>query len=281
MLTVFGYWSVSAFFFLSGYGLMEAYKAGGDEYIRRFPRKKIIPFYLTIWFFAILYIVKSTIIGTGISWERIPVAILYPGNLVANGWYLNTQLIFYWLFYIGIKIKKGVALTSLGVFLYVAVCITSGKGSTIYESVLPFILGLLCSQKKEQIAKRIYSHRFLCSLLTAVPFIITMVLGNINLLPEVLRMASKMISSCCFACFAVCISTWMQPVGLLQWLGTYSLGIYTLQGLWLDLDVLLTHGSIIYAIGVVLLTIISTVMITPIVNNIKRLGKAIRMRGNT
>ena len=94
-------------------------------------------------------------------------------------------------------------------------------------------------------------------------------------------MASKMISSCCFACFAVCASTWMQPVGPLQWLGTYSLGIYALQGLWLDLDILLKHGSIIYAIGVVLLTIISAVIITPVVSNIKRLGKIVKMRGIT
>lgn len=42
-----GYLSVAVFFFISGYGLMKS--AGGYSYIKKFPRNRILTFYVDVY----------------------------------------------------------------------------------------------------------------------------------------------------------------------------------------------------------------------------------------
>ena len=62
-----GAWSVSMFFFFSGYGLMSSYKMKGRIYVLELPKKRILPFYLICIFLIAVYSAVKILTGVNIT----------------------------------------------------------------------------------------------------------------------------------------------------------------------------------------------------------------------
>ena len=100
ILQLLGSWSVAIFFFFSGYGLLVSYKKSGENYIKKFFKNKIIPFYTIICLLIVIYLVENIILGKVVTTLQIIKSFSFGGTIIGNGWYLQVQLLLYVLFYI-------------------------------------------------------------------------------------------------------------------------------------------------------------------------------------
>lgn len=103
--SVLGYVPVSVFFFLSGYGLMCSYKSKGKDYIRHFPRNRLLPFYITIVLAIIIYFILHISMGDGVSLFQLFKSFTLGGTIITYGWYLQTILLLYFIFWLCFSLK--------------------------------------------------------------------------------------------------------------------------------------------------------------------------------
>ena len=92
LFSAFGYLAVSGFFFLSGFGLTEQSKKEG--YIKAFPKRKVLPFYLLCCVSVLIYLLRDIIFANQISLIGVVKSFLWGDTVVENGWYLQAQLLF-------------------------------------------------------------------------------------------------------------------------------------------------------------------------------------------
>lgn len=94
-----GFLAVAVFFFLSGYGLVVSVKRKGTDYIRAFPIKRIVPFYINNVILIFVYVLLFTTVKGGVSHQEFIQSFFWGGTVVKNGWYLQVILMFYISFY--------------------------------------------------------------------------------------------------------------------------------------------------------------------------------------
>lgn len=105
--SLMGYLSVSLFFFLSGYGLESSYEKKKDTYIEKFMKRKIIPFYTIYVILVGIYVGMRFITGENISFSDILKSLLYGGTVVKFGWFLQTILVLYLIFWMSYQVNVG------------------------------------------------------------------------------------------------------------------------------------------------------------------------------
>lgn len=98
LFSALGYLATGCFFFLSGYGLQKQYQIKGHSYMKRFWTQKILPFYANYLFLVLIYVMFEFTLGENISVKRIILSLLCMGDVVGNGWYLQTTLVLYIIF---------------------------------------------------------------------------------------------------------------------------------------------------------------------------------------
>lgn len=185
LFTALGYLSVSVFFFISGYGLMASYKNKGDGYIRDFPKNRILPFYCICLCWTGIYVLFNLLMGKDMAWTEILLSLFFGGTVILNGWYLQTILVFYLLFYVSFRFagKYKECAVAAGTVLYIAGCVALGLSTTWYEAVWCFLLGILWNKYRERIdsvlsEKQYYIKIFLSA---AVCFGAFLIAGNTNI----------------------------------------------------------------------------------------------------
>ena len=232
-----GYLAVSMFFFLSGYGLYEQYSKNPESYVRRFPGKKILPYYAMCCAVIVIYLIRDLAVGA-VSWPQLVQSFFVGDTIVDNGWYLQTQLVLYLIFYLSFRIlkSKGLWLTLSASVLYCAVCAAAGLPEFWYEAVFCFVFGAFVSKNKHRIVPLLQGKIRTVLLLggIGVAFVITLLLGNKAILPTAARIVVKMVSTICFSSavvLAVSLVKTENPVT--AFLGQYSFEMYVLQGLFL------------------------------------------------
>lgn len=278
LLTSFGYLAVSVFFFLSGFGLTESAQLKSN-YIKTFPNKKLLPFFLICAFTIFIYLIRDLLVGNGFSILLFIQSFLFGDTLVDNGWYLQTQLLFYLLFFIAFRLAKTkrTLILFVGAGLYCLFCVLFGLSSTWYEAGLCFPLGVFYSENKNKIQTFIFSNKlkFIFSFLSLVLlFAIFYVFGNKPYLPDSLRIVCKILSSLLFACVStlfVLVVNINNPIT--RFLGKISLEIYLLQGIFLNLfkGPIYIESDFIYILLIILCTLLFAVLTHPVYKFISKL----------
>ena len=272
-LQAIGYLSVACFFFLSGYGLYASYLAKGDTYIDTFMKFKIIPFYKVICLYVSLYLVFNFVQGVELSFEKIVKSLTFGGTIIANGWYLQVQLILYVLFFITFKIfpKKKLFLV-FGECMLLYICLyVAGYGITWYEGIMAFPLGMMwCAQKQKLIILSDKKKALLFSL--SVFFCVCMCYVFSRISSDAISIVFKSVSAVIFP-VAVVSSVNGIPVQnrMSQILGKYSMEIYALQGLFLSLfhkSPLNIVNPYVYVASVLTCVCIGAVVVQPIMKKI-------------
>lgn len=276
MFSAFGYLAVSGFFLLSGYGLYEQYQKKGTLYAKQFPQKNILPFYIVYVCSSLLYLIDLIFLHNTFDYKNVLLSFFYGSTIVANGWYLQTQMLLYLVFYVSILVfkKKPILATVVGSALYCAGCVLGELPSTWYEAVFCFSLGMIVSKYKPAFSaltackKRLFAS--IGGLL--IVFLITLLFGNKTILPEATRIAVKMISSLSFALLAVLASgavRFVRPV--FGFLGRYSLEIYIVQGLFLKHYRDLIQNDWLYMLVVIGSVLTAAFFVKPLFDAAKKL----------
>lgn len=239
-LQFLGYFSVGVYFFLSGFGLMQSFQAKGKVYLDIFPKKRILPFYITIVFLTILYSLYQMLLGDGLEISLMIKSLLFGGTVIANGWYLQVQLFCYITFYFVFQFCRirscGMALITVLTLCFILGMAVFGFAHTWYVSVPLFVLGLWFSCSKNRFDQFIRNRKnWLILLLTSgLTFVISMLcckFANITFISEV----SITLAECAFVfCVLLIVNKVNIDCSLTRKLGVISLEIYVMQGICLS-----------------------------------------------
>lgn len=280
VFSAFGYLSVSVFFFLSGYGLREV-TSKKAHYIQNFPKKKLLPFFYICCFTIFVYFIRDICVGNNISILTLLQSFFFGKTIVDNGWYLQTQLLFYIIFFLIYKfVKKKKLLTLIFITaLYCVFCAASQLSTTWYEASFGFPLGVLYSEYKNKINTILFKNKsihLISIFCISIFFIITLFLGNKSLLNEWFRIPIKFISSILFALLSLSIVLLINIKNVItEFLGKISLEIYILQGIFLNIfkKQLIIKNDWLYILCVVVCTLLLAFLFQPIYKRIGNIGK--------
>ena len=281
--TVLGYLSVAVFFFLSGYGLTLQYQKRGERYLKNFLQQRIVPLYIINIFLIFFYWGARALFGEQISWRLLVSSFVFGGTVIASGWYLQSILLFYGLFFLSFKyFKKGVSqiLTLIaGFFIYLVLCFLLRLESTWYESSCCLIIGVIWGKFGNSITVKLEAKKTLATylFLSAVLFGITFIFGNFSFLSESLRISIKCLSSCFFVIFVVLLLR-VLPIDnfITYFLGKISLEIYVFHGFFLMLyncKWIHIHNWILYSVLVIVSTIVWAWVIHPLFSKVLKFRK--------
>lgn len=267
MFAAFGYLAVSVFFFLSGFGLLSGHLEK-EEYIQRFPQKRILSYYMTCCGAIILYILHDLLFLGSLNMKQVVFSFLIGQTIVHNGWFLQTLLVLYLIFYISFRYtKNGIAWTSVGVVIYCIICALLGLATFWYEAVPCFSVGLICAKHKERILDFLKNRRkaMITGVVILGSFLLTLLLGNKNIFPEIIRVPIKMCSGICFTLLTIWVLSFVNIVNTVTtFLGKHSLEIYIVQGIFLTHYRPLMHNDWLFIGATIASVLCAAVILRPI-----------------
>lgn len=279
LFTAFGYLAVSAFFFLSGCGLQCSMTAKTD-YIKTFPRRKLLPFFLICCFTILIYLLRDLLLTRSVDALRLLQSFFFAGTIVDNGWYLQAQILFYVIFYLISRycLKQSNVLLPLTIIIYCVFCAAIGLPTTWYEASLCFPLGVLFAKHcKSDSANTPSKLRFFLTMaVMLLAFVVTLLLGNKSILPEPLRIAVKMLSSALFTILLMAVVSKINIKNpITTFLGSICLEIYLLQGLFLNVfqKQLPIENDWLYMAAVTASTLVLSRLLHPVYKRLNQIGK--------
>lgn len=280
---ILGRWATVVFVFLSGYGLYSSYKNKGDAYIRSFPRKRLLPYYISCLFFVLIYILYNLIQRRPVSISEVLASITIGGTVVIYGWYLHMALVFYLIFLISFRFFKSKRAHSFSILLlmtiYLSYCFISGLIYYIPALSIMFFAGITCSLYEEKIISFLRKHNFSILIISALLFIgfsaiyMSRDIFKHELPYWALEYPVAILAEIAEIVFIISSIYIMRQKGeilianpISKYIGKHSLEIYACQGLFFD-TVLRMPGNIhILVLATITITIIGAVLIRPIIS---------------
>lgn len=233
--TALGYWGVSIFLFISGYGLMCRYLAIRGGYFVNYMKNRILPIYCLNILLIIVYTLLKWFVGRDFTMQEFLLSFAFGDTIVQFGWYLQVCMLFYLLFYISFRWVKepvaGILVNSCLTIGYCIICYLIDVSSTWYECSLSIIAGMAMAMLNTKVSENSKSKQLLFLVVAGTLFSISFILSGYKLFSSDLRLLLKVISSVSFAMtvyFACCFIPLKGKI--LEWLGNHYLEIYILQG---------------------------------------------------
>ena len=173
-MLMLGHFAVSGFLFMSGFGLLESYLAKGKDYIRKFPRNRLLTFGVTYMILVCIYFLYEFINRTQIPTSMIIKTFTYGETIISFGWYLQLSMLLYVVFYLVFKIPEEKHLHSLLMLLfavlYTGVFMALNYSDFLFTPLCAFLLGMVCSVHKEKIRNFIEKFKFILAPASLVLF---------------------------------------------------------------------------------------------------------------
>ncbi len=243
LLSIFAWPALSMFFFLTGYGLRESF-AKKENYAQTFLKRRVVPYYLKYLIFLAIYIIYYFVsrIGTNWSfdWKLFGLSFVWGGTYIDNGWYLQTTLLIYIVFWLAYLPKWNVKYTYsvLGLALvgYVAMCMLLGGFYPYYtQFVLCVPFGFLWSMHYEKIDKLANKFYWLIILVALAVVAGTIVLARIVFANQGYLQTVTIMLCSLFICVVCLMLIKKVPIKckVTNFLGEVSLEIYVVHGMFL------------------------------------------------
>ena len=143
----FGMYAVSFFFFISAYGMTKQVKLNREKYLKGFFKKRFLKLLLPIFVVTVLHIVVNILVFKS-EYTLNSIFNIYKNgsSLINNGWYLNSILVIYLIFYLSFKITKNQNLSYIIFTIltigYILVMKNIGFGIWWYNSMIGMIFGM-------------------------------------------------------------------------------------------------------------------------------------------
>lgn len=160
----FGMYAVGVFFFISAYGITKQLKLNREKYLSGFLKKRIFKLLLPISIVTIIYIVLNILVFHKSYTINSIINVYKSGSsIINNGWYLNSILVIYLIFYFSFKFFKNIKISYLSfsflILAYIFVLKRIGFGMWWYNSMIGIIFGM-CFEIFEEKIKRVLSTHF-------------------------------------------------------------------------------------------------------------------------
>ena len=159
-----GTYIVSAFFFLSGYGLY-IQNERKEGYLDNFLVKRLSRILIPFIFISSIYLIYRSINGQALTASFFMSLFKKGSTVIYNGWFVDIIILMYVFFYISFKIFSNrtvaILVNTLLIGGYIILAIKLGYGFWWYNSSLPFVLGLLWAKHKKYIDEVLNKYYFI------------------------------------------------------------------------------------------------------------------------
>ena len=158
-----GRYIVALFFFLSGYGLYFQY-SNNPTYMENFLKKRLVRIFIPFFVFIVIYVIYRATLG-----EDINVAFFLSfwkdhSNIIYNGWFINSIIVLYVIFYVSLVRKDSKIAEYKLVFLtlvYIFWKAYQNHGDWEYVSIMAFLLGVFWTKNRVSIDKLLEKNYFI------------------------------------------------------------------------------------------------------------------------
>ncbi len=280
-LNLFGHYGVVGFIFLSGFGLFASYSSKGRSYILEFPKKRLIPFFLTYTFAIVIYTIYELIIKTDFSVMLVVKSFTVGGTIVSFGWYLQYTLWLYVAFFavyvlkVNDKIKS--VIMAVGVSAFAITAYFLGYDAKRYTITIVFLLGFASAYYKEAITKFIKKFWYVIFIMGFGLLLLEYKISVQDTIPGVVKVLFSLLGDVSFVSIVLSATDIFTKVlgfaiknPVSRFLGKYSLEIYIIQAMVLRIFVTIFENPWLL-VSVSAVTIVAVaVIIHPIISLINK-----------
>lgn len=169
----FGMYAVSVFFFISAYGMTKQVKLNREKYLKGFFKKRFFKLLLPIFIVTIIYIVLNILIFHKAYTISSIINVYKSGSsIINNGWYLNSILVIYLIFYFSFKFFKNIKISylifSFLILTYIFVLKIIGFGIWWHNSMIGIIFGMYFEIFEEKIKRILNTHFYKILLIISI-----------------------------------------------------------------------------------------------------------------
>lgn len=273
ILQAFGFFAVSVFFFLSGYGLQVSYCIKKETYIKPFFKEKIIPFYCIIMLLIAIYLPARILMGEIITPLNVFRSFLFGSTIVSKGWYLQAQLFLYLLFFFIWHFIKNDTAKQIILFTvvsaHIALCVCFDVAITRYISLLAFNFGIFWADKREVVFAKLENKKVYVLSFATCFGIMGATFGIWHFTNGAISILSQGICQLFFVVLVILMAQKIKFVTpVTRHLGVYSLEIYIIQGLFLNIyksSLIYIENDYFFTGAVVVSTYLTALIIHPVI----------------
>ena len=158
-----GRYIVALFFFLSGYGLYFQY-SNNPTYMENFLKKRLVRIFIPFFVFIVIYVIYRATLGEVINVNFFLSFWKDHSNIIYNGWFINSIIVLYVIFYVSFVGKDSKVAEYKLVFLtlvYIFWKAYQDHGDWEYVSIMAFLLGVFWMKNRISIDKFIEKNYFI------------------------------------------------------------------------------------------------------------------------
>lgn len=158
-----GRYIVSLFFFLSGYGLYFQY-SNNSTYMENFLKKRLVRIFIPFFIFIVIYVIYRATLGEVINVDFFLSFWKDHSNIIYNGWFINSIIVLYVIFYVSFVRKDSKIAEYKLVFLtlvYIFWKAYQNHGDWEYVSIMAFLLGVFWMKNRVYIDKFLEKNYFI------------------------------------------------------------------------------------------------------------------------
>lgn len=252
---------VTPFMFVSGYGILRAYEDKGYDYIRRFPKHRVLKTVLHFDIGVLLFLIANLILQHYYSPTEYITALTGWNSVGNSNWYIFAIICLYIITWASGQLTQVIKkdhnkvwlaiITTIGVFIYIAI-ISRFKEKVFYNTVICYPIGMwfgICEESIKKVGRKLSAW--------VIGIIVLCIVLIVAYLKSPIYSVKSIVFPLLIFTFTMrfCVSS-----RILSWLGKYTFSIYLLQRLPMLLfaKAELQSISVNLFLGVVL---ISTVLI--------------------
>lgn len=158
-----GRYIVALFFFLSGYGLYFQYR-NNATYMENFLKKRLVRIFIPFFVFIVIYVIYRATLGEVVNVDFFLSFWKDHSNIIYNGWFINSIIVLYVIFYVSFVNKDSKISEYKLVFLtlvYIFWKAYQDHGDWKYVSIMAFLLGVFWMKNRVSIDKLLEKNYFI------------------------------------------------------------------------------------------------------------------------
>lgn len=167
---------VVMFLFYSGYGISESFKSKGQDYLRSFPRKRLLTTLLNFDVAIISFLLLALFLGTQITTNQVLWSFLGWESIGNSNWYIFVILLCYSFSYVSLRLPTEavwIKVLLLFTLCFMAILwLSHEKGDWWYNTIMSYPMGSLYSSYKEPIESFMKKYYWISCVLLLLLFVI-------------------------------------------------------------------------------------------------------------
>lgn len=230
-------------------------------------------------FYLSIYLYDRNFINVILSKKLLLKSLFFGGTIIPYGWYLQSILVIYILYYLVYKyfFKSRIIFMGIALIIYSFIAFYVTKEIIYFQSVFTFELGIFWAIYKEKIDKILQNKKyyFLFLIITFLFFSISLLIGNLNLFNStIISVINKIMSTIFFVILVLLLEMKIKLKNkVTTYLGKLFFEIYIVQ--WGGITIwhskkLYIENDYIYLCITIVTTIILAIIVHPIISFINK-----------